>query len=43
MEPLLQLRHQTMEKFWSLPIVATASGTVGTLVGTGLGKWLENS
>lgn len=46
MESLLQLRHQTVEKFWTLPLVATASGTVGTLVGTGLGKcWmlLKNS
>lgn len=40
MESLLQLRHQTVEKLWSFPIVATASGTVGSLVGTGLGKCL---
>lgn len=38
MESLLQLRHSTVEKFWTLPLVSTASGTVGTLVGTGLGK-----
>eukprot|EP00029_Vermamoeba_vermiformis_P004308 TRINITY_DN14848_c0_g1_i1.p1 TRINITY_DN14848_c0_g1~~TRINITY_DN14848_c0_g1_i1.p1 ORF type:complete len:129 (-),score=18.11 TRINITY_DN14848_c0_g1_i1:84-470(-) len=36
MESLLTLRHNAVEKLWSFPLVSAASGTVGTLVGTGL-------